>query len=264
MRVLKSIAPLLAVFGLVTVTSAGVRGPGKYCGVVVYDRWDGCTLSSGIYVMYISEGVKAKLRAHAGRSIQIDAKEVVQLSNPGDGLIKALDYVGKAPAADNSPSGDGLRIHAASAFEDGETPVVVVTIENVSVRDQHVGSRELAPTLLTRKQPGPDAFIPADGPSFAAITRLPFWSDGPLTRGGAGHDRRSYAWQIDEPLPEAFVLGPSDTRRIRLAFDLPEGEYDFLVGYGGGTHAGRGLASNLVAFDVRQGGKAATVRVKGR
>ncbi len=57
---------------LATDVRAGERGPGKHSGVVVFDRWDGCTLYSGIYVMYISERVKDKLRKHAGKSVQID------------------------------------------------------------------------------------------------------------------------------------------------------------------------------------------------
>ena|SRR5439155_12989963 len=39
-------------------SSAGIRGPGKYSGVVVFDRWDGCLLFSSVYLMYISEVVK--------------------------------------------------------------------------------------------------------------------------------------------------------------------------------------------------------------
>jgi hypothetical protein len=43
-----------------------IRGPGKYNGVVVFDRWDGCHLYSGGYIMEISEKVKGVLRPYAG------------------------------------------------------------------------------------------------------------------------------------------------------------------------------------------------------
>ena len=47
---------------------AGIRGPGKYNGVVFYDRWDNCYLFSGVYLMYISEGVKQAPLDGFGRS----------------------------------------------------------------------------------------------------------------------------------------------------------------------------------------------------
>ena len=83
-------SPVLLIAALVSVASAGIRGPGKYCGAVVFDRWDACTLYSGIYVMYITEAEKEKLREHAGRWVQIDAKKVHQPTNPGDGLISEV------------------------------------------------------------------------------------------------------------------------------------------------------------------------------
>jgi hypothetical protein len=59
-------------------------------------------------------------------------------------------------------------------------------------------------------------------------------------------------------------LKPKEKRTVTITFDLPEGEYDFLAGYGGGVHAGKGIASNLVAFDVSPKGKVTIVKVKGR
>ena len=46
---------------------AGILGPGKYSGVVVFDRWDGCILYRGTYVLYVSENVKEKLRDYDGQ-----------------------------------------------------------------------------------------------------------------------------------------------------------------------------------------------------
>ena len=86
---------LLVCFSMIIpsrVCQGGERGPGKYCGVVIFDRWGGCTLYSGIYVMYVSEKVKNGLRPFAGRAVQIDAKKVNQPENPGDGLITQFEY----------------------------------------------------------------------------------------------------------------------------------------------------------------------------
>jgi hypothetical protein len=48
-------AGVLAAVALAPMLVAGIRGPGKYHGVVFYDRWDNCYLFSGVYLMYISE-----------------------------------------------------------------------------------------------------------------------------------------------------------------------------------------------------------------
>src|SRR5262245_60482041 len=89
MRSLRCKAFVLPVFASMLVlclpprpAEAGIRGPGKYSGVVVYDRWGGCTLYSGVYVMYVSEKVKGKLCDYPGKSVQVDAREVLQLINP--------------------------------------------------------------------------------------------------------------------------------------------------------------------------------------
>ncbi len=51
-------------------------------------------------------------------------------------------------------------------------------------------------------------------------------------------------------------LDPGQSIEIRLRFHLTPGEYEFLAGYGGGTHAGRTLASNQFGFDVDEAGRA--------
>jgi hypothetical protein len=245
---------------LTPFASAGIRGPGKYCGTVVFDRWDGCTLYSGVYVMYVAEAVKEKLREKAGKSIQIDATEVDQPQNPGDGLIKNLTYIGPAPAAENGPPLEGLSLRIAPAFTDDGQARVTITLQNGGAKEVAVYSSEFAPTLLMKKKAGDRlAGGPSDGPSFARITRQAFVvgkDDEPRTSGPG--------WSIDAALPHGFVLKPSEKRVVTMTFDLPEGEYDFLAGYGGGVHAGEGIASNLIAFDVSEKGKAKVVKVKDR
>ncbi|HMD06880.1 MAG TPA: hypothetical protein VKH63_05050 [Candidatus Acidoferrum sp.] len=54
----------------ILTTQAGIRGPGKYCGVVVFDRWDTCFLLSGPYITYIADAVKNRLRPYSGTAIQ--------------------------------------------------------------------------------------------------------------------------------------------------------------------------------------------------
>src|SRR6266481_7680003 len=98
------VAVSLAVALVGPVLVAGIRGTGKYNGVVFYDRWDNCYLFSGIYLMYVSDAVKEALRPYRGESIEIDAKEVYQPMNPGDGLIKKFVFVGRSEIHDHPRS----------------------------------------------------------------------------------------------------------------------------------------------------------------
>ena len=46
--------------------------------------------------MYISETVKDQLKQYEGQAVEIDALEVVQPDDPGDGLIRRLKVLGPA------------------------------------------------------------------------------------------------------------------------------------------------------------------------
>lgn len=262
MSLLKTLPAIICMILLVVPAQAGERGPGKYSGVVVFDRWDGCILYSGIYVMYISERTKEKLREYVGKAIQIDAKKVSQLINPGDGLITDLAYLrAPPPVARNWVSLSGLTLRAVADFKEGEKPTVVISLANTGKEEVKIFGSELAPTLLM-KAATPDV---ADGPSFALVTRQAFISGGsePRTTGSGLTKNGPYGWQIDKAVPVTFVLKPGEERRVRISFELSAGEYDFLAGYGGGVHEDQGLASNLVAFDVGvNGGKLVMVKRK--
>jgi hypothetical protein len=60
----------------VATASAYLFGPGKYCGVVVVDRWGTCYLVSGPYVNYVASDVKSGLLPYKGNAMQVDASEV--------------------------------------------------------------------------------------------------------------------------------------------------------------------------------------------
>lgn len=259
---LKVLSAVICITLLGLPARAGERTPGKYSGVVVFDRWGGCILYSGVYVMYVSEQTKEKLRGHAGASVQIDAKKVSQPVNPGDGLITDLAFLkAPPPAARNGASVSGLTLRATPDFKNGEPPSVVIALSNTGTQEVKVFGSELAPTLLMKAaKPGV-----ADGPSFALVTRQAFVSGGsePRTAGSGLTKTGRYSWKTDEAVPVTFALKPGEERRVRITFDLPAGEYDFLAGYGGGVHECEGLASDLVAFDVDdKGGKPVNVKRK--
>jgi hypothetical protein len=210
--------------------------------------------------MYVAEGVKEKLRQHSGKGVQVDARKVRQPINPGDGLISELAVLGEAPPPGRHVSLAGLTLTSMADFKENEKPAVVITLANAGKQEVQVFGADLAPTLLMK---GKDSV--ANGPSFALVTRQAFISGGedPRTSGSGIASGRPYHWVIDKAVPVRFLLKPGEARRVRITFDLPPGEYDFLAGYGGGVHQETCLASNLVAFDVSEnGGKLVMVKRK--
>ncbi len=258
---------LVILIGLATEPAyGGERGPGKYCGVVFFDRWDSCILYSGIYVMHVSEDVKNGLREYAGKSVQIDATKVMQPRNPGDGLITDFTYVGPSPPTRLTwVQTTGVELRSKAEFEAGRSPTLVIEVKNAGLNEVTIDSSHLAPTLLAKK-PKRTHFGPSDGASFCMITRESFMigSDEPRTHSSGLSANDSFVWTIDEPLPRRFTLSPKEVRSIRLTFNLPEGEYEFLSGYSGDVHGGRGLASNSVAFDVTPDADARLINIPSR
>ncbi len=229
---------------------AGARGPGEYCGVPVFDRWDGCYLYSGIYLMYISENVKEALREYAGQPIRLNATEVDQPHNPGDGRIDAYAVLGPATATESWVPLEGLEVRAAPSFDGGkcEFRMAVVNTGHESVK---VLSREFAPTLLTTR---PARYYgPSDGPSFALLTRYELACPSPSDRVSGGTPCRLTVVG-DKPVPAEAVLRPNQELAAVVRLEVPPGQYEFLCGYGGGVHEGKCLASDLIAFDVDEPG----------
>jgi hypothetical protein len=59
--------------------------------------------------------------------------------------------------------------------------------------------------------------------------------------------------------PERFQLAIGQSQKVRITFKVPPGKYQFMVGYGGGVHEERSLASNAISFDLNARGIAALV-----
>jgi hypothetical protein len=70
-------------------------GPGKNSGLVVFDRWGGSILYSGIYVMYVSESTK-KSFASISASPSDRCQESLATDESGRGLITDLAFL-RAP-----------------------------------------------------------------------------------------------------------------------------------------------------------------------
>jgi len=241
--------------GLAFVAQAGIRGPGKYCGVVVFDRWDTCFLLSGPYITYVSEKVKEDLRPCKGQAIQVDALDVFQPMNPGDALIRKYKIIGPALKTRSWFALDGVQLSAKSDFGPRATPCFTIQIQNTGDNSVRIDSSEIAPVLVALN---PHRwFCPSDGDSAAVITRVDLLHS-PSATWEYTVDGLSYsaAFAIDPATqpPDRFDLLPGQSMTTKITFQVPFGQYQFLFGYGGGVHEEKSLASNAISFDVNGGG----------
>ena len=196
--------------------------------------------------MYISDAVKGQLRAYRGKSLEIDAKQVHQPINPGDGLITKFEVVGPSTEATRSartPPVRGLDLRSTVRRDSGRWRAEV-EIRNNSTVPILIEAGALGFAVIGREKP---PFIcPSDGTSCAVITRISAnSSDGANSIGS-----RSWGWSFDHRLPERFTLQPGEERAMAVFLDLRTGSYEFIAGYGGGVHAGPCAASNAVPFNV--------------
>lgn len=245
---------LLATGALALLAHAGLRGPGKYCGVVVFDRWDTCFLLSGPYITYISDNVKNDLRPYAGKAMEVDASDVFQPMNPGDALIRKYKIIGPAPDDHHWANLDGLELAASNEFGPNGLPTFLIEIRNTGSALASIDLQQVAPALLTtvdKKYP----FLPSDGRSTAVITRsdLVHHGEGQIAINGVA---RSWSYAVDREAgtAERIQLNPGQSMKCRITFDIPPGEYHFMFGYGGGVHEERSLASNPISFDLNDKG----------
>jgi hypothetical protein len=244
---------------------AGIRGPGKYSGIVLFDRWDTCYIYSGIYLMYVSDKTKEGLRNYEGRPVEIYAKEVFQPINPGDARIGKFDLLSLLDSKPEPQELKGLKLTAEPEFEPGRRPRFALAFENQSGQDIKIATSSVAPTLFGEKDED-DLFSPSDGKSTALITRCELKSASgcykesseTLTKpdGQETIETVRYAFDIggDKGVPDILLVRAGQTERVLISLDVPPGTYDFLFGYGGGVHESRGLASNIISFQTIEGG----------
>ena len=143
---------------------------------------------------------------------------------------------------------EGIRLYSSVRTRPDGKPVATLAIENTNLTPIKLYSPELALTLLAKREQR-DRFFAADGPSFALLTRQSFEvGSEPRWEGRGFAAEGKYGWTIgkENSLPHSFTLGSKETRHIDVQFDLPDGQYDFLCGYGGGVHGYKCVASNLL------------------
>lgn len=263
---LKKHATFMAVILLsATAALAGIRGPGKYSGAVVFDRWDTCYIYDGVWLMYVAEKEKGRLREYEGRHVEVYAKEVVQPANPGDGRIMEFDLLSASGPETGTPRHKALSITAEPLFEPGRRPRFALAVENRGGEDLKVRQASITPTLLGEKDEFDD-FSPSDGKSEARITRCGldlaklFRKERSVTFTKPGGQEatltKRYAFEVEDAqsLPEDILIPAGRTARVVIALEVPPGTYDFLFGCDIGILESRRIASNIVSFQAAEGG----------
>jgi hypothetical protein len=246
----------IALFVSILVTPllmAGLRLPGPYSGVVFFDRWGNCILFDAAYLMYISDAVKDELRPYDGQLVQIDAEQVYQPVNPGDGLIRRFVFLGPPVAkAEDNDSLTGIKLKAMLDTADKKEILFTLEVRNDGPSAKTLYPDEFGFAVLTHGSKRDFIFTPSDGTSYAVITRTSF----SVARGGEelrdyGHIR-TYSWQIEPPflLPPTLNLAAGETFTTKIKLSLPPGEYQFIAGAGDGVLSGRCVMSNAVSFDI--------------
>jgi len=225
---------------------------------VVFDRWDTCFLLSGVYIMYVSNDVKERLRPYAGKSIQIDASDVFQPMNPGDGLIRSYEILGPASVSSDDPVTDRIEVETRSDFSTPGAPSFAITVRNSGDVETKITTSEIGPTLLGPNMGNP--FSPSNGSSAAWITRGDLTRSSKASWASTDGSNISVSYMIDPTchLPDHIDLGPGASVSCRIILEIPAGQYQFLVGYGGGVHQSKSIVSNSITFRIDARGVAVT------
>jgi hypothetical protein len=242
------------IISLCVAANAGARGPGRYSGVVIFDRWGGCILFSGIYLMYVSEAVKEQLRPYEGKPIEVYALEVFQPINPGDGLIRRLNVLGPAVEKERWYTIEDTKLDAQPRTVDESHVTIRLTITNDAKIPARIDASQIGFAVLVKKGTSEYALSPSDGPSLAVITRVDALSKGGPSEMRVGDQLLSYSFLIADKdrLPRLFDLGPGESKSTEIALHLPKGHYQFWAGYGGGVHEDKLIVSNPVSIEVGQ------------
>lgn len=243
-----SICVLAAV--LVSPASAYLFGPGKYCGVVVFDRWGTCYLLSGPYINYVASNVKSPLARYKGQAIQIDASKVGYAGRE-DPLILKYKILGSAP----EPKGitiAGLKLAAIPAFGRYIRPQFLIEIRNAGKSPVKVERDLLGIFLFDDKaeesRPGDD--------SSALISRTGIEDASRISTVQIGDRKTSWGYIVDMATrpPAKFAIEPGQSVRTRIRFKISSGKYQFIFAYG--DRSGKTLVSNAIAFDIGSDGRA--------
>lgn len=253
----------LLAFGLIADSAVLVHArrylPGTYSGVVVFDRWDSCRLLVNHFELNISDTQKELLRKHAGKCIKIHADDIDEFSSNSP-LVNSFKYLGPVPKINRrgiQTDLSRLELSTHMDFSDDGQTCFIISATNQSPQPNTLFSfgfgfkiiRENGNAEQTKEASDGKSLVIIGGQTFEILERVPRLKGEGMTKGLA------YRWNTDEAfaLPHSFILGPNETRIIKLEFELPDGRYDFLSCYGGNSFTEQCVISNQTFFDVNGG-----------
>lgn len=240
---------------LALTASPYLFGPGKYCGVVVFDRWGTCFLINGTLITYVAADVKGDLLSYKDTAVQVDASDVSRAGPLGqDPMIHKYKVIGPAPEP-KWLTIDGLQLVAANDFGPSNRPEFAIEIRNAGKSSVKVDRSEIGVLLFTAE---PESSTSGDA-SIALIARAGIDQASSMSYERAGNRRSSWGYIVDmktQP-PAHFVVAPGRSVRIRVRFKLKPGQYQFMFAYGGSAQADeKSIASNAISFDMSVDGRA--------
>ena len=101
---------------------------------------------SGVYLMPISRSTSELLRECCNRAVVIDAIEVFQPLNPGDGLIRQLTLLDRSPDEDEWVPVAGLQIGAVADLS-RKRPSLDIVLTNAGSTERRFMVGALAPII---------------------------------------------------------------------------------------------------------------------
>ncbi len=241
---------------LVLNASPYLFGPGKYCGVVVFNRWDTCFLINGTLIAYVAGDVKGDLLSYKNTAVQVDASDVspagLRYRNP---MIHKYKIIGPAPEP-KWLTIDGLQLVAVNDFGPSNRPEFVIEIRNGGKSSIKVDRSEIGILLFKAERP---ELSTSDDVSVALIAESSIARASAMSYERTGNRRSSWGYTVDMKTQPAanFVLAPGRFVRIRIRFKIYAGQYQFMFAYGGGAQANeKSVASNAISFDMNVDGQA--------
>jgi hypothetical protein len=239
----------------VASASAYLFGPGKYCGVVVFDRWGTCYLVSGPYLNYVASDVRSGLLPYKESAIQVNATVVtgggLQFADP---MIHKYKILGPAPAP-KWVKLDDLQLRAVQAFGRYIWPQFLIEFRNIGKSPVKVDRSKIG--ILLFKAEKPEVSF-SDDDSVALISRSGVEDASYIASAGIGSQKMSWGYIVDmktQP-PPSFVIAPGQSVRTLIRFKLYPGQYQFMFAYGSGVSEEESLASNAISFDMNVDGRA--------
>lgn len=218
-------------------------------------------LVNGVYVMYVSDAVKEQLRPYVGTAMQVNATDVIQPMNPGDGLIERYELIGPAPHVRGDVDTRRVEIHVDSDFAVNSPPAFMVRATNTGTARFEIAKSNVGLLLLGSNKGIP--FSPSDGKSVAWITRVGVLAESDRQSGDGWRSTIDGSWitsqySIDRSCapPDTIALDPGRSIQCRVSFYLPPGHYQFMLGYGGGVFSSSSIVSNAISFGVTDQGTA--------